>query len=136
MLNIVKRIVGTKNERELKRMRPLVEQISQLEPAISALSGEGLRAKTDEFRTRIRERTATERAGLEELQAQLRDQSDTPSASDPAGESKDLRAQIEEQDKALRAAETRSSTTSCPKPSRWSARRPSTPPACGTSTSS
>jgi preprotein translocase SecA subunit len=105
MLNIVKKIVGSKNDRELKRMRPLVEQINQLEPTLSALSDEGLRAKTQEFRVRIREGTAAERARLEELQAQLRDQSETPSGHDGAEESKDLRTQIEEQDKALRTAE-------------------------------
>src|SRR5690242_14280429 len=40
-------------------MRPLVEQINALEPAIQALSDAQLRAKTGEFRKRIQERLAT-----------------------------------------------------------------------------
>jgi preprotein translocase subunit SecA len=52
----IAKVFGTKNERELKRLRPNVEAISALEPAMKALSDEQLRAKTDEFRQRITER--------------------------------------------------------------------------------
>jgi preprotein translocase subunit SecA len=50
---ILTKIVGTKNEREVKRMRPLVQRIGELEPAFLSLSDEQLRAKTDEFRRRL-----------------------------------------------------------------------------------
>ena len=51
MLNtILGKIFGSQNERELKRMKPIVEQVSELEKKISPLSDEGLRAKTQEFR--------------------------------------------------------------------------------------
>ena len=51
MLNsILTKIIGSQNERELKRMKPIVEQVSELEKKISPLSDEGLRAKTQEFR--------------------------------------------------------------------------------------
>jgi preprotein translocase subunit SecA len=53
---IFAKIFGTKNEREVKRMMPLVQQINALEPAMQQLSGEQLRAKTEEFRSRIRQR--------------------------------------------------------------------------------
>jgi len=53
---IAAKVFGTANERELKRIRPLVEQINSLEPEMQQLSDEQLRAKTDEFRGRIRER--------------------------------------------------------------------------------
>ncbi|MBI2871666.1 MAG: preprotein translocase subunit SecA [Chloroflexi bacterium] len=46
-------LLGDSNEKQLKRLRPLVRQISDLEPAFQALSEEALRAKTDEFRTRL-----------------------------------------------------------------------------------
>ena len=107
MLNIVKKIVGTKNDRELKRMRPLVEQVSQFEPAIAGLSNEGLRAKTEEFRSRIREKTATERHHLEERLAEQRRQADAPTIEDATEGAKDLKTQIDEADKELRAAENR-----------------------------
>ena len=53
---VVAAVFGTSNERELKRIAPLVDQINSLEPAMKQLSDEQLRAKTDEFRQRIRER--------------------------------------------------------------------------------
>ena len=53
---VVAAVFGTSNEREIKRIAPLVEEINSLEPAIKQLSDEQLRAKTDEFRQRIRER--------------------------------------------------------------------------------
>jgi preprotein translocase subunit SecA len=53
MLSVVKKIVGTKNDRELRRIRPMVEQINSLEPSVQKLSDAELRAKTTEFRGRI-----------------------------------------------------------------------------------
>jgi len=50
---ILKKIFGTKNERVLKAMRPLVERINALEPEIKKLSDDELRAKTGEFRSRL-----------------------------------------------------------------------------------
>ncbi len=47
------KIFGTRNEREVKRMRPLVAAINDLEPAMEALSDAELAAKTVEFRQRI-----------------------------------------------------------------------------------
>jgi preprotein translocase subunit SecA len=41
------------NERELVRLRRTVERVNALEPSAAALSDEGLRAKTDEFKARI-----------------------------------------------------------------------------------
>jgi preprotein translocase subunit SecA len=50
---IVKRIVGSKNDREIKKIQPVVEQINALEPRISSLTNEQLQAKTAEFRQRF-----------------------------------------------------------------------------------
>jgi len=107
MLNIVKKIVGSKNDRELKRLRPLAEEINKFEPAVSALSDEGLRAKTDELRARIREQTATERTHLEELQGRLHAPVENPSPDEHAEGDKDFKAQIDEQEKLVREAENR-----------------------------
>src|SRR5688500_7705863 len=49
---LLAKVVGTQNERELKRLRPLVSEVGALEPSIQALSDEQLRAKTAEFRAR------------------------------------------------------------------------------------
>ena len=53
LASLVGGIFGTKNERELKRMRKIVEQINALEPSISSLSDAGLTAKTQEFKERF-----------------------------------------------------------------------------------
>ncbi len=50
---LLAKVIGTQNERELKHMRPLVEQINALEPSIQPLTDEQLRAKTTQFRERL-----------------------------------------------------------------------------------
>jgi len=55
---VFKKIFGSRNERLLKQYSRLVREINGLEPQIAALSDEALRAKTDEFRARIRDRLA------------------------------------------------------------------------------
>ena len=50
---LLKKIIGSKNERELKRLRPIVQRINQLEPKIQILSDDQLRAKTREFKERL-----------------------------------------------------------------------------------
>jgi preprotein translocase subunit SecA len=47
-------IFGSKHERDVKRMLPVVRQINALEPEIEALTDDGLRAKTAEFRLRLK----------------------------------------------------------------------------------
>jgi preprotein translocase subunit SecA len=55
---VISKVFGTSNERAVKRMLPLVQQINALEAEISALSDEELRAKTAEFRQRVAESIA------------------------------------------------------------------------------
>src|SRR6184192_2815389 len=49
---LLAKVVGTQNERELKRLRPIVAQVNALEASVQALSDEQLRRKTIEFRQR------------------------------------------------------------------------------------
>src|ERR1700693_5039388 len=53
MLNLLKKIFGSKNDRELKRLWPLVHRIDAMDPSVSPLTDENLRAKAVEFRKRI-----------------------------------------------------------------------------------
>ena len=50
---LLAKVIGTQNERELKRLRPIVAQVNAFEPALTRLTDEQLRAKTAEFRTRV-----------------------------------------------------------------------------------
>jgi len=47
------KIFGSRNDRILKSMQPIVDQVNPLEPAVKTLSDEKLRAKTEEFRSRL-----------------------------------------------------------------------------------
>jgi len=53
---VIAKIFGTKNEREIKRLTPLVGQVSAFEPAMQRFSDADLRTKTDEFRRRLKDR--------------------------------------------------------------------------------
>ncbi len=50
---LLKKVFGTKNERELKRLWPVVNKINSLEHTITGLSDIELRGKTDEFKERL-----------------------------------------------------------------------------------
>ncbi len=51
--NIAKKIFGTQNDRELKSIYPIVDQVNQWEPKTRALSDAQLQGKTIEFRQRL-----------------------------------------------------------------------------------
>jgi len=50
---ILAKVIGTQNERDLKRIRPIVAGINAKEPEIQTLSDEQLRARTAELRQRV-----------------------------------------------------------------------------------
>jgi preprotein translocase subunit SecA len=75
MLDLIKKLFGSKHEKDVKRLRPVVDEINALLPSMAALSDEQLRGKTEEFRGRIREgvkdleeQIAVKRASLIELE--------------------------------------------------------------------
>jgi preprotein translocase subunit SecA len=53
IMDFLTKVFGSKNERELKRLSPLVERINALEPEIQAMSDDRLRAQTVSFRERL-----------------------------------------------------------------------------------
>jgi preprotein translocase subunit SecA len=53
LTKILQKVVGTKNERELKRLKPIVERINALEPSMQRLSDAELQRKTVEFKERL-----------------------------------------------------------------------------------
>ena len=62
MINkVIAKVFGTSNDRAIKRMLPLVQQINDLEASTAALTDEQLRDKTVEFRARV----ATAVAGID-----------------------------------------------------------------------
>jgi len=52
-MNLIKVLIGTKNDRDLKRIRVWVDRINELEKGYQSLSEDQLKAKTQEFKERI-----------------------------------------------------------------------------------
>ena len=52
-MGLITKLFGTSSEREVKKLRPIVDKIEALEPSMQALSDEALRGKTAELRTRL-----------------------------------------------------------------------------------
>jgi len=97
MLGLIKKIVGSKNDREVKRIRPYVSEINEFEADFKKLSDAELRDKTEHFKKRIREATDPFRTALAEAQKEAL-------AAD-AEEREELKSRVEESDKELRKAE-------------------------------
>jgi len=60
MQRMLYKVFGSTNDRELKKIQPLVERINVLEPDIKPLSDDALRAKTGDFRERIERGESTD----------------------------------------------------------------------------
>ncbi len=55
MFGLIKKLIGTKNEREIKRILPIVDQINSFESAVSPLSDADLRGRTEVFKKRVQQ---------------------------------------------------------------------------------
>src|SRR6266487_4211041 len=97
MLSLIKKIVGTKNDREVKRIRPYVGEINELEAEFQKLGDAELRDKTEQFKKRFREATDPSRSALEEVQREA--------LTVDTEEREELKSRVEEADKELRKAE-------------------------------
>jgi len=51
--NILTKVIGSKNERELNKIKPFVEKINAFEPQTQAMSDEQLKAQTELFKERL-----------------------------------------------------------------------------------
>ena len=54
LVKLLTKVFGSRNDRTLRRMRKVVEQINRMEPDMEKLSDDELKAKTNEFRARTR----------------------------------------------------------------------------------
>jgi preprotein translocase subunit SecA len=52
---VLRKVFGSKNDREIKRLQPLVDHINQLEASFTPLPLDRLAAKTGEFKQRVRQ---------------------------------------------------------------------------------
>ena len=53
MTSLIEKVIGTKSERQLKKLKPIVQKINDLEKTITPLTDEQLKNKTQEFKDRL-----------------------------------------------------------------------------------
>ncbi|MDR9416403.1 MAG: preprotein translocase subunit SecA [Gracilimonas sp.] len=69
----ITKIFGSKSERDIKKIQPIVDEIKSYEDQMKQLSDEELKAKTEEFKQKIQDATADTIARIKEIKVQLDD---------------------------------------------------------------
>ncbi|MFL5541481.1 MAG: preprotein translocase subunit SecA, partial [Longimicrobiaceae bacterium] len=95
--SVIRAVFGTRHQRELKRLQPLVVQINEQVARLESVSEEELKGQTEIFRERIREATAEVQAELDQLRAEKR-------AAESSAEREELAQRMGEVEKRLKAA--------------------------------
>lgn len=76
MRGLIARIIGDVNQRELKKIMPLVAQVNALAESVQVLSDGELRAKTDEFRLKLEQVLAEPRGRVADMRRELNAEAD------------------------------------------------------------
>jgi preprotein translocase subunit SecA len=69
---LLKKVMGSRHDREAKRLQPVVAEINRVAASLTSLPDEALRAKTQEFRDRITERIRPLQEQISELREEKR----------------------------------------------------------------
>ncbi|AQX74254.1 protein translocase subunit SecA [Dehalococcoides mccartyi] len=96
---------GDSNEKEIRALEPLVDKINQLENSFTTLSDEALKAKTIEFRARLKNTFETTTAGIQEdITSTTAELAEAQKIADNSKQSR-LKAKLESLNKDLSAKE-------------------------------
>ena len=68
---LIGKLFGNKNTRDMREIQPWVDKVKKAYPAIEKLDNDGLRAKTQELKERIKQSAAEENAKIAELKAKV-----------------------------------------------------------------
>ena len=71
LADVLRKIFGSKSDRDMKAVKPVLDKVLAAYPAIDALSNDGLRAKTAELRARVMEVEAPFEERIAEIKAEL-----------------------------------------------------------------
>ena len=96
--NLVKKVFGDSNEREVKRLQPIVDQANAFAPEFAGMSNDALRAETETFRTKIAERVGALRDELAAAREAWQSEPDT-------NEQIQLKLEVERLERELRKSE-------------------------------
>ena len=69
--NVLGKLFGSKAEKDLKELKPIIDKVNQVSSAIIALSNDGLRAKTIAFKDKIAQAVQLEKTEIEAIQESL-----------------------------------------------------------------
>ena len=78
MANILTQLFGNKSQRDLKEVKPRLDATLAVYPTIAALDNDGLRAKTMEFKERIRKTIEAEENELQQMRKRIDEEYDMP----------------------------------------------------------
>ncbi|MFA6592869.1 MAG: preprotein translocase subunit SecA [Bacteroidales bacterium] len=70
-VDVIKKIFGTKSEKDMKVLQPILNQILETYPQIDALSNDALRAKTEELKRFMRDKEAPFEKRISEIKLEL-----------------------------------------------------------------
>ena len=74
--SVLKVFVGDKSKQDVKSIMPIVKEIKSFEPKVSKLSHDELRAKTEEFKSKIQSACAQHNTKIEQLRESIKVTSD------------------------------------------------------------
>ena len=93
---VLKTFLGSKKDRDIKELSPIIEKVAAVYPQLSSLSNDELRAKTTYFKEKIKEKTSTLENQIEELKQKIEAE-----ASLSISEKEKIYAEIDELDKQV-----------------------------------
>lgn len=70
MFNLIARLFGTQQERDIKKLKPYIQKINHLHEQLKPRSNDQLRKETDKLRTHIQQQVASIEQNISTLQAQ------------------------------------------------------------------
>ena len=73
LAKLFKAFVGDKSANDIKEVQPVVDRVKEIEPSLSGLSADELRAKSTDLRKRIQDHVSGELAQIADLKAQAAD---------------------------------------------------------------
>ena len=71
MANFIKKLFGTKSDRDLKELNPILHDVQDVYPEIEQLSNDQLRAKTFEFKSKIKDAVKDKEDRITEIKEQI-----------------------------------------------------------------
>ena len=95
MLKLLKKVFGTKQDKDIKLLSPVVEEINEIYETLHSLSDEEIKNKTNEFKERIRQESKSLEDEKEKLMKKLRDEAlDTIEITDTRDRLKEIEKEL------------------------------------------